>query len=622
MTLDRRHLLLTATAAGLAAAGPKPKHAPAAANASAPDRALGAHMDRLAETLLGRWPEQATSYGLDTGRRAGLKSALTDASPSAHAAEAAFCAQALGELQAFPDAALSPRARLDKATVAYALQLGADARPFDFGANSLLSAMNEAASPHVVDQQSGAYSALPEFLDSQHKIETAADADAYLARLHEMARTVAFEEERIRRDAGHGVMPPDFILANVVGQQADLLKVPPREARLTQSLARRAAAKKLAGGYGDRAARLVETEIYPALARQHETLKGLQPQATHDAGVWRLKDGDAYYAWLLRVGTSTNLTADEIHQMGLEQTRAIGDRMDGLLRAQGLTQGSVGERMAALGRDPKYLFPDTDAGRAELIAYLNGVITAVRPKLAKAFNLKLKAPIQVKRVPVEIQDGAGQGYMNSGSIDGSRPSIYYINLKTTENWPRFSLPTLTYHEGIPGHAWQGAYLTETGKLPLIRLLISGFNAYVEGYALYAEQLGDEMGMYDSDWAGRLGYLQAQQFRAVRLVVDTGLHAKRWSREQAIQWAMDNTGRTRNAMTSEIDRYCGTPAQACGYKIGHTEINRMRDGAKQKLGSRFDVRAFNDLIVETGAVPITVLGGVVDSWTAAGGRMAL
>lgn len=626
MMLDRRHLMLAGAAAGLIAAAPKSaRKAPAAAvgaKAAAADKALSAHLDQLAETLLSRWPEQATSLGLDTGPRAGLKSALSDASPGAHAADVRFCAEQLTALRAFPDAALSPRRHLDKATVAYALQLGVEAAPFDFGNNTLDAAMSEAAGPHVVDQQSGAYSALPEFLDSQHKIETEADADAYLSRLHEMARTIANENERIGLDAGKGVIPPDFILANAIGQQQDMLSVPPEKARLTQSLARRAAEKKLSADYGERAARLVEREVYPALSRQLETLKGLQPKAGHDAGVWRLADGEAYYAWLLKVGTSTSLTADQIHQMGLEQNRAIEDRMNGLLRKQGLTQGSVGERMAALGKDPKYLFPDTDAGREQLIAYLNGVIAAVRPRLSKAFDLKLKAPIQVKRVPVEIQDGAGQGYMNTGSLDGSRPSIYYINLKTTANWPKFSLPTLTFHEGIPGHAWQGAYLTETGKMPLIRLLISGFNAYVEGYALYAEQLADEIGMYDDDWAGRLGYLQAQKFRAVRLVVDTGLHAKRWSREQAVKWAMDATGRTQNAMTSEIDRYVGTPGQACGYKIGHTEINRMRDRAKAKLGARYDLRKFDDLIVETGAVPITVLDQVVDSWITAGGRMVL
>jgi len=308
--------------------------------------------------------------------------------------------------------------------------------------------------------------------------------------------------------------------------------------------------------------------------------------------------------------------------MGLEQNRAIEDRMDGLLKAQGLTQGSVGARMTALGNDPRHLFPDTDAGRAELLAYLNGLIATVRPNLAKAFTLKLKAPVQVKRVPVDIQNGAGQGYMNTGSLDGSRPSIYYINLKSTRNWPKFSLPTLTYHETIPGHAWQGAYLTETGKMPLIRILLSGFNAYVEGYALYAEQLADEIGMYDADWAGRLGYLQGQKFRAVRLVVDTGLHSKRWTRDQAVQWAMDNTGRTRDAMTSEIDRYVGTPGQACGYKVGHTEINRMRDRAKAGLGGRYDLRRFNDLIVETGSAPLTVLSDVVDRYVAAGGRIDL
>jgi uncharacterized protein (DUF885 family) len=627
--LDRRHLLIAGAAAGLGAAAPKAAkraahHTAVAPTAppSTPDAALSKYLDGLAETLLDRWPETATSLGLDTGRRAGLRDVLTDSSPSAQAQDRAFCAGALGQLTAFPDAALSPRARLDKATVAYALQLSVDAAPFDYGTNTLLDAMSESASPYVVSQQSGAYSALPEFLDSQHKVETVDDADAYLSRLHEMARTLAHENERILGDADKGVIAPDFILANAIGQQQELLKIPPAQARLTLSLARRAAAKKLPGGFGERAHQLVEKEVYPALARQLDALKSLQPRSGHDAGVWRLPNGEAYYAWLLKVGTTTNLTADQVHQMGLEQNRAIEARMDGLLRAQGLTQGSVGERMAALGRDPKYLFADNDAGRAQLLAYLNGVIAAVRPKLSKAFDLKLKAPIQVKRVPVDIQDGAGQGYMNPGAVDGSRPSIYYINLKTTANWPKFSLPTLTYHEGIPGHAWQGAYLTESGETPLIRLLIAGFNAYVEGWALYAEQLGDEIGMYDADWAGRLGYLQAQKFRAVRLVVDTGLHAKRWTREQAVKWAMDAAGRTQNAMTSEIDRYCGTPGQACGYKVGHTEINRLRDKAKAGLGARFDLKRFDDLMVETGAVPLTVLASVVDSWIAGGGQLAL
>jgi len=293
--------------------------------------------------------------------------------------------------------------------------------------------------------------------------------------------------------------------------------------------------------------------------------------------------------------------------------------MDGVLRAHGLTQGTVGERMIALGNDPAQLFPDTEAGKLEVIKHLNDIIAQVRPRLASQFNLKLKAPVFAKRVPIEIQDGAGQGYMNTGSLDGSRPSTYYINLKSTRNWPKFSLASLTYHETLPGHAWQVAYLTESGHVPLVRQILAGFNAYVEGYALYAEQLGDEMGMYENDWAGQLGYLQAQRFRAIRLVVDTGMHAKRWTREQAIDWAVANSGRTKAAMTSEIDRYCASPGQACGYKVGHTEINRLRDKAKAALGARFDVKVFNDALVKTGAVPLSVLATEVDALIARGGK---
>ncbi|MFI4965460.1 MAG: DUF885 domain-containing protein [Caulobacterales bacterium] len=624
MSLDRRHLLTAAAAAALTAAAPKPRGAgPGVPTTAAPgDAALNRYFDGVCEHLLTASPETATGLGLDTDKRAALKSQLGDASMAHITADRAWCRAGLARLAAFPDAGLSPTARLNKAVVKYAFELGRDAAPFDYGENTMESALGESAGPYVVSQQSGAYSSVPEFLDSQHKVNTAADAEAYLSRVHAMARVLTQETERVRKDAGLGVIAPDFILANAIGQQQGLLAVPAAQARLATSLGRKAREAGLAGDYQARAAALVEKEVYPALAAQLATLKGLQARAGHDAGVWRLPNGEAYYRWLLHEGTTTTLTPDQVHAMGLEQNKAIEARMDGLLRAQGLTQGSVGERMTAMGKDPKYLFPDTDAGRDRLIAYLNGLIAGVRPQLPKAFNLRLKAPVVVKRVPVAIQDGAGLGYMNSGSLDGSRPSTYYINLKSTSTWPKFSLPSLTYHETIPGHTWQGAYLTETGKLPLVRILISGFNAYVEGYALYAEQLADEIGMYDDDWAGRLGYLQAQKFRAVRLVVDTGLHAKRWSRERAVQWAVDNSGRTREAMTSEIDRYTGTPGQACGYKVGHTEINRLRDRAKAGLGSRYDLRTFDDLLIKTGAVPLTVLGDVVDGYVKSGGVVNL
>lgn len=616
MSIDRRQVLMSAAAVAITGGGVALAKA---GSASASEAVLNRRLDSLGKTLLNLSPGLATGLGLDKGANAGLKSKLGDASWAGVESLTQLCRDELKAFKAIPDAGLGHSGQINKAVAVYALELGVDAAPFNFGDNTMLSAMSESAGPYVVSQQGGAYSGTAEFLDSQHQINTKADADAYLSRLHDMARQVDQETDRVRRDAGLGVTAPDFIAQNMLGQMDGLLSVAAGESRLVSSVAARAKAKGIAGDYAAMATKIVESEIYPALNRQREVLRANAANATHDAGVWRLKDGEAYYAWLLKQGTNTTLTAEEVHQMGLEQNRAIEARMDGVLKAHGLTQGMVGERMIALGNDPAQLFPDTEEGKAEVIKHLNGIIADVRPHLASQFNLKLKAPVFAKRVPVEIQDGAGQGYMNTGSLDGSRPSVYYINLKSTKNWPKFSLPSLTYHETVPGHAWQGAYLTESGHVPLVRQILAGFNAYVEGWALYAEQLGDEMGMYDNDWAGQLGYLQAQRFRAIRLVVDTGMHAKRWTREQAIDWAVANSGRTKAAMTSEIDRYCASPGQACGYKVGHTEINRLRDKAKAALGARFDVKVFNDTLVKTGAVPLVVLAREVDGLIARGGK---
>ena len=289
--------------------------------------------------------------------------------------------------------------------------------------------------------------------------------------------------------------------------------------------------------------------------------------------------------------------------------------MDALLKAQGMSHGSVGERLQALNKDPRFLYPDTDAGRTQLIAYLNDCIARIRPLLPQVSHLALKADVQVKRVPVDIQDGAPLGYMNFASLDGSRPAIYYVNLKTTALWPKYQLPTLTAHEGIPGHTWQGAYLAEHhAEIPLISSMM-GFNAFVEGWALYAEQLVDEHGLYDNDPFGRIGYLQAQQFRACRLVADTGLHAMGWTREQTVAFLVEQTGKGQAAMTSETDRYCASPGQACGYKMGHNEILRLREYARSSLGAKFDLGGFDDAVVKTGGVPLPVLATAIERYVA-------
>jgi uncharacterized protein (DUF885 family) len=346
--------------------------------------------------------------------------------------------------------------------------------------------------------------------------------------------------------------------------------------------------------------------------RQIATFSEATAHAPHTAGVQRLPQGDAFYAWALRLGTTTTQSPAEVHRIGLEQNRAIQDRIDGLLKKQGLTRGTVGERVQALNKDPRFLYPDTDAGRAQLIAYLNDCIARIRPLLPQVSHLGLKADVMVKRVPPDIQDGAALGYMNFAALDGSRPAIYYVNLKSTVLWPKYQLPTLTAHEGIPGHTWQGAYLAEHhAEIPLITSLM-GFNAFVEGWALYAEQLVDEHGLYAEDPFGQIGYLQAQQFRACRLVADTGLHSMGWTREQTVAFLSEQTGKGADAMTSETDRYCVAPGQACGYKTGHNEILRLRERAKAALGPRFDLGAFDDAVVKTGGVPLTVLSTAIDT----------
>ncbi len=560
-------------------------------------------LDEITEALLTESPETATQLGVDTGLRAALRSCLTDKSLAGVTARAKACAERLRRLKE-----VDVRGLQGLAAVNHAVAL--ESHELDHAGNAFLSTFS--GQPYVVTQMNGAFSWTPLLLDTQHKIENSADADAYLARLEAYAKQLDDETERVGADAAAGVIPPDFILPKAIQQMAGVRGKPVAEWGLVTSIARRAAEKGLRVDYGAEAQTIVETKVAPALDRQIAALEGLEPKATADAGVWKLPQGDAFYAWALRSGTTTKLSPDEVHEIGLDQVAELAAQMDELLRSQGLTQGTVSERIAVLAEDPKQLYANTDAGRAELIAYLNGLVESFRPKLPELFRTLNTANVEIRRVPPEIEEGAMLGMMVDGSIDGTRPAIYYINLQDTGLWPKFQLPTLTYHEALPGHVWQ---FTFSHKLPLIRNLIF-FNAYVEGYALYAEQLAAELNLYDDDPLGRLGYLSAMQLRACRLVVDTGLHVKRWSREQAIAWLHERTGDDKTAITSEIDRYIVSPGQATGYKVGHNEFNRLRNKAKLELAERYDIRDFNDALLVSGAVPLTLLEQIVDDYVAA------
>ena len=606
-----RRALLGQTAA-VAAIGLAPAAARAATMATtmAPkgDPALAAALTITADHLLQRSPETATLLGTDTGKNAALAGKLSDISAAGEAEDRRVQATAKRLLDGIPRDRLQGADINNYDSAQWALGIAAEGAKFDFGFSGTSGGI-----PYVVSQQNGTYQQAAEFLDTYHRVEDAAGLENYFSRLEQVGPTLAEETRRIRADAGKGVIPPTFIVSNTLGQEEQLRAVAAADSKFVTSIALRA--KKL--GLPDptaRATAIVEKAIYPALDAQIAALKALK--TTDDAGVWKLPNGDAYYQYLLKSQTTTSLSADEIHKTGWEQNRAIEAEMDKILRSQGLTQGSVGERTAALNADPRFLQPDSDAGRAAVLAACQKVIDDIRPRLGRISKLGLKADVQVKRVPVDIQDGAGLGYMNFASTDGKRPAIYYINLKKMDYWPEWTLASLTAHEAIPGHAWQGAYLAEHPDVvsPMAQLI--GFNAFVEGWALYAEQLVDEDGLYANDPFGRLGYLNAQRFRAVRLIVDTGMHAMKWSREKAIATMVAETGRSVGSVTSEIDRYCASPGQACGYKIGHNEILKQRARAKALLGPKYDVRDFNDALVATGGVPLSALPGVVDRMIAA------
>jgi uncharacterized protein (DUF885 family) len=596
--LDRRQFALAALAAGIAA--------PAAAQAVADPR-LRSLLDALVEEVLAEDPESATGLGLDKGARAGLKRRLTDRSQEAYRARAAAYARRAERLRAIPRSSLAGRDLTIYDTVLYAMDLAAEGGRFGYGDLN--------ANPYVVSQQDGTVANTGEFLNAQHLIETRDDAEAYLARLEQVGAALDQETARMAEAAGRGVIPPDFILATALAQANELRAQAPGATRLVTSLAERAKAKGIGGDWAGRATPIVARTVFPALDRQVAALKALQPRATGDAGVWKLPGGGDYYRWAVKLNTTTSLPPAEIHRIGLEQGAAIDAEMDRILRAQGLTQGTVGDRMGALTRDPRFLFPNTEAGKRELLAFIEGRIAAIRPLIPKFSKLNLKAPVEVKAVPREIEAGASLGYMNFAALDGSRPAIYYVNLRDTANWPRYTLASLSMHEALPGHAWQGAYLAErSAEIHTIASLIN-FGAFVEGWALYAEQLADEVGLYRDDPFGRLGYFQALRFRAARLVVDTGLHDQRWTREKAIAWMTAATGRSSAAITSEVDRYCASPGQACAYKVGHNEIVRLREKGRAALGPRFDLRDFNDAVVTTGGTPLAVLESVVDRYVA-------
>jgi uncharacterized protein (DUF885 family) len=588
--MDRRQFLLTGTAAGAAALVPGALLAQSGADAAA-----AALFERLFRESVARSPELATSLGLDRGPLAALKGRLSPATAEQRAADLAFVQAALKDLAAIDRAALSPAQANNLDVVVYLMNQQTVA-PARFGLNSTVR-------PYPIFQQGGAYFRTPDFLNTAHTIRNADDAEAYLSRLEAFATVMDQEVVEQRAQAARGFLAPAWSIDLTLGQMRKLRSQPAAGSTMVSSLADRARAANIAGDWAGRAAKIVETKVYPALDRQVAMLTELKPTTRAGDGAWRLPGGEAVYAAALAQSTTTTMSPDEVHRLGVAQVAEISAELDKILRAQGLTNGTVGERLAQLNVRPDQLYPDTDAGRAQLIRDLNTSHEAMYKRLPGAFATLPTQPLEIRRVPPEIQDGASNGYYNRASLDGSRPAIYFINLKDTGDWPKYSLPALTYHEGVPGHHLQISLAQESKDIPMIRK-IGGFGAYSEGWALYAEQLADEAGAYANDLE-RAGYLQSFLFRAARLVVDTGLHAKRWDRAKAVDYLVATTGFARPRSQREVERYCTQLGQACSYKVGHMAWTRLRGEAEKAQGQRFDLKAFHEVLKE-GPMPLTIL----------------
>jgi uncharacterized protein (DUF885 family) len=588
-----RRELLAGTGA-LVAAGTAAAYAPAR---SRKDQRLHDLLMRQFEEDLQRNPTSATSLGLDTGKRAALRTRFPDWSPVGRDTDRKAASRQLSELRAFGRSGLGIEAQISFDSAEFSLDRQVDLDRFAYHTGGF----GHRAGPYGVTQLGGFYTGVGSFLDTQHPVKNKGDADAYMARLQAIPGLLDADTEIVRSNAAIGVVAPRFILDQAIAQLRQFSGGEVLQKTLVRSIARRSTELGLSG-YENRAAAIFEGAIRASANRQIEALKSLLDRAG-PIGATKLPNGNAYYAACLRLHTTTRMSAPEIHQLGLARVAELNGQIDALLREQGYTRGTIRERLNAIEKLPGQIFPNTDAGRNELIAYLNDRLAVIRPKLPQVFARLPNLPYEIRRVPPEIEGGAPGGSAQRGLPDGSRPGIFYINLRDNAEWPRYTLPTLAFHEGAPGHLFEGALSLENGDLPIYRQTGSA-TAYSEGWGLYSEQVADELGMYADDPLGKIGYLGSYAFRASRLVVDTGLHAMGWSREKAIEYMVENSSNSRSASQTEIDRYIVYPGQACAYMVGQVAISRLRAEAERARG--FDIKRFHSLVLDGGRMPLEVL----------------
>jgi uncharacterized protein (DUF885 family) len=471
-----------------------------------------------------------------------------------------------------------------------------------------------------VNQMFGVQASLPDFMAQTHQVNNRHDADAYIARLDLFPRKFDEVLEGLELRESEGVVPPKFTVDKVLEQMGGFI-APPAKQNLLYTTFREKLDKlppdalsasdreKLLG----RVEQSIDASVYPAYRELIAYFTALQPKARRNDGAWSLPDGDAYYAWCVRQHTTTDMTPAQVHDLGLAEVTRIAVEMDAILKGQGLADGPVGPRVQRLTHAPDATYPNTPEGKAAMLARYQAILDEVNAGLGDAFNVRPKLGVQVKAVPEFSEKTAPGAYYQPGSFDGTRPGTFYANMRNTAENPKFAMRTLAYHEGIPGHHFQIALAQELTGLPFFRRVLP-FTAYAEGWALYSEQLAWELGFQDEP-LDNLGRLRDEMMRAVRLVVDSGIHYKRWTREQAIAYMIDNTGMAESDVTAEIERYFVDPGQALAYKAGMLEILALRERARQALGARFVLAAFHDQVLTRGSLPLALLRRVIDDWIA-------
>jgi uncharacterized protein (DUF885 family) len=565
--------------------------------------------DAMADPLLSHLKETAVYNGVPGALDGGtLARHLDDYSPAGEAALRASFAAAkdmLSRIRIRGDAQTGTQlsvinAILDNGIRSASISYGR-LNPFGFTGHE----------PYLVSQISGPHINSINVMMEQQSLGTPRAVDAWIEKLDGFSAAFSGVVEKLRADRAAGCRPPRALLTKALPVMDAFLSGKAADQALMKALTARMASAGLSKRTRQlalrRAVTAMNNKARPAIATLRSEIANMLPEGQLESGIWAQPDGEALYAANVRALGDTELSPAAIHQIGLDEVQRISSDMNTLLAAQGMTSGSIGQRMTALAKDPKNLFPDSDAGREDLLGYVRNKVREAEARYTEILPAAIipQQALVVKRVPVATQESAPGGYYDGPSLDGTRPGTYWINLRDMAAVAKFRLPTLSYHEGVPGHHTQGAIAVALGEAPLI-MRIASFNAYQEGWALYAERLMAERGFYKDDPLGDLGRLQDELFRAVRLVVDTGLHHKRWTREAAIQFMRETTGVAESRVTAEIERYMAWPGQALGYKLGQLRLLDLRERFKKKRGGSVDIRDFHATVLNQGTMPLDVV----------------